>query len=404
MSYIFKRLKNLCNSMSLFPSEQQDCQIKKSDSGVVGIDCNTTPPVEPKNNNMIYSDLTVFFRHGIAFRTSPALKDMYLERDKIDQSCKYSIDGKIYDLRNRDSIYDIPVPKYNCADLGESVFYLEYVLRKHAGRLEKAGEIGLAIACLGKANQIMLRSPLIWKKKDYYRIVTLLEKNCMLSHADEWIAWIDTHVVEDRFAIDHFQEVLSECKRFKTDLVYISWAGGQSGAVAKYQGRVYSLTGKSKNFPVLPDFITERGCVIPPNEGLVSGPVILYNNSDLDTIYYKNEKVPYLKASWRPFVDDRDDEEKQSYVEIQKKIIADKRGPDNLSRLNRLRAYAPDDFPKSLSTVIRWETSKPDKYQRMLDIAKELNMPFPDFSDPIIVEPKDPDPDYCGGCMKPFFV
>ena len=367
-------------------------------------DCHSASPGMSTGNNMVYSNLTVYFHNGIVSRTSPVLTDMYLERDQIEQCYMYSIDGEIYDLRNRNSIYAIPVPKYNVLNCGESVFYLEYILRKHAGRLEKAGEIGLAIACLGKANQLMLRSPLIWNKKDYYRIVTLLEKYGLVSHATEWISWINTHVVENHFAIKHFQDVLSQCKQLNTDLVYISWSGAQCGTVAKYQGRVYSLTGTAKKFPILPHFIAQQGCVIPPESGCVSGPVILYKDSKLDTINYKNQEVPYLKASWRPFVDDRSEEEKQNYVEIQKKIFLEKRGRDNYSRLNRLRAYAPDDFPKSLSTVIRWETSKPDKYQRMIDIATELNLPFPDFSDPIIIEPEDPDPDYCGGRKKPFFV
>ena len=357
--------------------------------------------------------VTVLFRNGHVVGMSPKpVTSYYDSRSLIYDADRIWIDDQYYNLSDKEQIYSIPVPNYgeevNSAisnELGVTG-YLEYILRMKASAHKNRGEDDLAYACLGQATKLMLYSDLGWREKDFWRIVEWLKRDGRLKYAAKWEAWIKEHVpTETDKTLDQFRQTVQACKKLGTDLVYISWSRAQSAAVSKYQGRVYTLTGKDKRFPILPDFIWETGCVVPPLGGCVSGPFIMWDEKSLDTIYYKGKDTPVLKASWRPFKDDRSQEEKEAFRKLQYERLLKEHRTRNSHLYDNIRTHLPVICPKSISTFYRWKTSKPEQYQLILDAAAERQIPIPhqEFKMPEVFEPADPDPSYNGGRRRPLF-
>lgn len=332
--------------------------------------------------------------------------DYYDNRDLIYDASTIRSDGIEYQLRSIDSIKSIAIPNYqgvgsiHDGELGVTGF-LEYALRMRAGRYWRSGEFDLSIACLEKATELMKYSPVAWQKKDFYRIVSDLEELGRFSQARKWEKWIDenspseTAIFERRYA-----EVLESCRTLGTDLVLIPWAGGQSAVSAKYQGRVYSLDGETKKFPILPRFIREKGYV-HPHGAYVANPIIFFNDRHLDTLYYKGMKCPVLSTSWRPFIDDRSDDEKNNFLNRQKEINGEKENRLVHSVYYRIKYLLPNDCPKSISAFSRIRNEGGTKYQELIIKVECAGFMVPDMQFPV-VEPDDPEPEYHGGRRKPF--
>lgn len=348
-------------------------------------------------------DVTVFFQNGQVVKMLPEPTTSYYEvRDFINKATSIVSDGVAYNLKDKNSIYSIAVPKYvynhqnsHAIELGVTG-YLDYVLRMHAGLCWRNKEYEISIACLGKATQLMKYSTIGWQKKDFYRIVDWLEQIGRFEKANEWKEWIEKNVPSLQEEV--FHRTNASIDFLGTDLVYTSWAGSQSAATAKYQGRVYSVSGKDKRFPALPDFMKEPQEICP-----ISGPFIFWNDKKLDTIYYKGKNVHVFKASWRPFIDDRTEQEKNAYKSLQAKLAKQEEAKIARSVYFHLKYLLPDDAPKSLSAFSRMKNECSEKYLILVEKAKNAGYVFPKMTVDFI-DPKDPEPNYKGGHKKPLFL
>lgn len=338
-------------------------------------------------------DLTVFFEHGQVVKVKPEPRCDYGEyRHEINEATLIVSDGIPYDLTSVESINSIATPQYvdvhknkNANSLGVTG-YLEYVLRMHSGWTD--GNIDLEIACLEKATTLMPHSSIAWTEKDYLKIVYRLEELGRFDEVDYWEKWIDENSpsLEDT-RLSNFHRTLQLAKQFKTDLVAVNWAGAQSAVVAKYQGRVYSISGEDKRFPYLPDFIKETG--------RPSCNPILYENIKNMTIYYKGREVPIEKLTWRPFIDDRSDEEKAAYLKSKEKAEQDQEYRIARRVYYQLKFLIPEYVPKSMAAFTRMKNAKNEKYQELVKKAEEAGFIFPEMTVEI-QEPIDPEPDYNG--------
>ena len=252
--------------------------------------------------------VTVYYEHGQVVNILPEPNESYCQvRELINEATSIVSDGVPYDLTNRDSIYSIEIPKYTdthqnhyAQDLG-ATGYLEYVLRMHAGILWRNGDYDLSLICLGKACQLMLYSPMIWQRKDYYRIVDENVELGRFKKAKEWKDWIEKYVPNSSdYAREAFYRTVQSCNQLGTDLVEVSDANYCCEICAKYRKRIYSLSGRSWKFPRFPkDF--HFGCNL------------------CVTAFVENIMEPsfkclnYVLYSRRPFKDDRSIEEKERY-------------------------------------------------------------------------------------------
>lgn len=350
---------------------------------------------------------TVYFTGGRVSCVIPAVpKPYYMHRDTIYDADYIVSDGVRYDLTNPKEVYSIPIPDYKsfrqnsfADDLG-STGYIEYILRMKAGDFYNKKMKEQWYACLAKATNMMLYSDLGWPRKEFFRIVEWLERDGYFKTAEEWKAWISDNVPTNaEYMRERMQDIIKRCIEVDTNYVYITWVGACSGVTAKYQGRVYSLSGKHSKFPILPQFILNCGCVYSDDdysEGAVGGPFIFHGDRELDTIYYKGEDVPALTASWRKWGDDRSQEEKNNYYACQERVFREKESRENISLYNRIYHSFPEICPKSISTFYKWETSKPEKYAMIVDSARNKGLVIPRIKEFYLFERGDPMPNYHG--------
>ena len=129
-----------------------------------------------------------------------------------------------YDFETLEGIQNIPIPKYKpLQGMSSPVNNVEYILQKKATEHKKNGRMDLAIACLRKANEIFPYSNFAWLEKDYMRLVEYLKLN------------------------RQFEEARKEEQKIKEMFQY---------SRAIFEGkRIFSIDGKDKRFPMLPDCI-----------------------------------------------------------------------------------------------------------------------------------------------------
>ncbi len=100
----------------------------------------------------------------------------------------------------------------------------------------------------------------------------------------------------------HMQLIIRNANSYKSDLVEMSTVHGCCGECAKYQGRIYSLSGQDPRFPLLPDIVIQTGRLHKDCSH------VLYNYIEGDRPFYLEGDI--FEVSNRPFVDDRSDKEK----------------------------------------------------------------------------------------------
>lgn len=325
----------------------------------------------------------VFFERGQVVKMLPEPNSSYYEvRDLINQSSDIVSDGVSYDLSSKDSIYSIAVPNYtrfhknrNAEDLGVTG-YLEYVLRMHAGWLWNNGNYDLSNACLGKACQLMLYSTIGWQRKDYYRIVKQNIELGRFKKAKEWKDWIEKYTPSfDDLIMENYKRTLSSCSYLNTDLVEVGNLAGLCSTCAKYRNRIYSISGKTRKFPKFPrDFHFGCGLSISPFVDGVNEPTF--------------KCISCVLHSWRPFRDDRTQQEKENY-EMRMEQISKLDSSNQAADLNHIIYYwfkpkFPNDFPKSLSGFSRMRNSNSANYQKLIKKIESAGYKIPESLEEVV--------------------
>lgn len=335
----------------------------------------------------------VFYSYGQVIKIVPEPPGSYGDyRELINTANIIVSDGIRYDLTNPKDISNIATPVFrldhpdkNARNLGVTGF-LDYVLRLYADTQFKEKNIDIGVASLRKATQLMEKSTIGWQKKDFYRIVSRLDKVGYFEEAEEWEKRINA-MFPTEYIFNNGNDACKTAEELGTDLVYTSWAEGQSAATAKYQGRIYSISGKDKRFPILPDFMKTPNDVCAP-----SGPFVYYDGA---TIYYKGNEEPAQAISWRPFIDDRTEEDKERYAKLLSNKAREINGTIETRIYYRIKQTLPDMAPKSQNAFYRMKEQNAEEYQELIEKTKVMGVSIPTLK--IITEPEDPSPSYTGG-------
>lgn len=148
---------------------------------------------------------------------------------------------------------------------------------------------------------------------------------------------------------------IENAKRLKTDLLEANFPTPTDAKTAMYRGRIFSISGKNKYFPKLPDDILDTDIELYPFMWKISQP--LYCKSGTE-----------IKFSNRPFVDDRSSEEIAEYTKKQQAEIESEK---NRKDYKWICKHLSDISPKSLSGYTRMRNSNSKNYQKLVIAAKE---------------------------------
>lgn len=299
-----------------------------------------------------------------------------------------------YDFNSVEGINRIPVKKdLRCPHTSGVTGKLYYYLRKKAHAHEDAGNIELALACMKKSVSLL-------KYEDYYSpdesypLVKMLARNGFLQAAQKEKSLIDARIAESQsnLLLSSVYQAINDAAYFKTDLIRMEVCGSVCPECAKYQGRVYSISGKSRKFPKLPDYFFTHKAV---HEGC-SPYFVTYidgvNDPDLDYTLsvhpLKNKRYgrDIVTFSNRPFVDDRTEECKaeaaiyrqeqaakkaqQQYYEDHMIEIEYQKYLDSCT-VKWLQENFPTKAPKNVTGFRRMRTQNTKNYQALKQLAAE---------------------------------
>lgn len=163
---------------------------------------------------------------------------------------------KQYDMETLEGIDAIPVPakNYNTGnDLKDAIWY---VLQRKATEHKRNGKLDLAIACLRKSNELSdYESNPFLLEKDYLR----LPKYIALT-GDKVLAKLEEDNIYARHPEfrDHrltnlklIAKQIEISKKTKNDLIQV-FTHGNCPKCKKLNKKIYSLSGTSKKFPLIP--------------------------------------------------------------------------------------------------------------------------------------------------------
>lgn len=226
--------------------------------------------------------------------------------------------------------------------------------------------------------------------REYYQNLAPLEPSIVLSCDKSVDNDMESVASVDRILVKRMYE---DAKHLDTDLVIMSAHGASCPECAKYQGRVFSLSGHSKLFPKLPSKVSIYGGIHPgcghtfsPYIHGVSDPMLDYTltfQTDVAPRYRKN----IIAFSGRPFVDDRlpkdiakaeeynaklkEEQVRRLYFERHRAEIEAQWAADKCD-YKWLQENLPDICPKSYSGYKRMKNGNTKNYQIIVAKAKEM--------------------------------
>lgn len=162
---------------------------------------------------------------------------------------------------------------------------------------------------------------------------------------------------------DKFKTLAKQCIELNTDLIEMTEHHPTCAECAKYQGRVYSISGKSKKFPPIPDIIRKKGEIhsgcrhdfYPFFEG-ISTPA-----------HHKN----IVEYSNSPFIDNRSEAEITEY-ENNKLQQADL--DRDRAEYEKIISNLPDEAPKSFAGYRKMKNYKSENYLKLKEKCKVINI------------------------------
>ena len=354
-----KIITKLLDALRLDSAEESESDLKISSQ-------NTMPDAQ-----------TIYFKNGKMY-------DVYPTDETSWYDAKYLIsDGIFYDLEDKKSLASIPVPSFKENNLFEGYGItgsLEYVLKMKAANLRNKGKIEESDCIYKRLHLFMSASDNGYQEKDYLNYSRILLREGRFEEFEveekrikEYLKTVKT--CGETFDFYNIKEqlmhkTLSDCKRFGTDYIMMSAHCDCCEECNKLQGRVYSISGKSKIFSKLPDKIRKTGQV---HEGCRHHfSAYFFHNDGEDTVFNKmGEHVDAIKASQRPFVDDRSEEEKQNYLDFLKRQENEKVKKEDEIVYYHLVKELPDIAPKSFSAYRRMKNPRSKNFLKLVEAAKE---------------------------------
>lgn len=263
-----------------------------------------------------------------------------------------------------EGIRAVPVPNKREESPHEPKEGVAYILQRKATEHKKNGRMDLAIECLKKSNEIIDYYRYDCTRKEYERLYRYLMDARRFDEADA-----EKKKVEKKYGKGQLPKAtqrkydlqfLKDAKECDTDLVEMSIHHPTCGECAKYQGRVFSISGTSKKFPPLPEIVRKTGKI---HEGCrhtfypffyrISRP----NCGCKDIVAYSN----------RPFVDERSDQEKEEWAQIEAVAVQEKQDRQEYEWLQR---NLPEKAPKSFGGHRKMKNANSANYQKLMEAAK----------------------------------
>lgn len=178
---------------------------------------------------------------------------------KLNSSKPYQID-----LESLNGINSIPVPLPESVEGGNMLYYR---LQRKATEYKRAGEIDLAIACLWKSIQLSdyaykQTGRALLMKDDYFRVVKYIhlkgdpeEEERASDYINKCHPEFSDKRISNKKIVD---ETLKKCAEYRTDLVFLT-TNSYCPICSKYDRKVFSITGQTKGYSVLPQAFIKYG-------------------------------------------------------------------------------------------------------------------------------------------------
>ena len=164
--------------------------------------------------------------------------------------------SKQYDMETLEGIDAIPVPakNYNTGnDLKDAIWY---ILQRKATEHKRKGKLDLAIACLRKSNELSdYESNPFLLEKDYLRLpkyIALTGDKVLAKLEEDNIYARHPEFRDHRLAnLKLIAKQIDISKKTKNDLIQV-FTHGNCTKCKKLNKKIYSLSGTSKKFPLIP--------------------------------------------------------------------------------------------------------------------------------------------------------
>jgi hypothetical protein len=280
--------------------------------------------------------------------------------------------NEAYDFNSIEGINSIPVP---CQEVNEFITgRVEYYLRgKCFAEHYDADRMELALACLRKAQELMFVSNVGWQRKDFLKLVVYLYEIGEDEEAEVQLAKIDKFLKKQDIHQKYLSQELNLAQELETDLMETYSSAPYCKECAKYINRVYSISGRNKQFP---SFMQARKECLHELKCLSFSPFFLFRKPSF-------ECQNIVQYSNRPFIDERSDDEIKRYDEwitmMQHKQEEEKRMIEyaktkrqDIQSLNWLQENLPTIAPKSLSGFRRMRSTNSKNYQKLVNEAAKL--------------------------------
>jgi hypothetical protein len=245
---------------------------------------------------------------------------------------------------------------------------IEYISQKKATEHKRNGRMDLAIACLRKANEIFPHSNFSWSKKDYLRLVEFLKQDRQFDEARKEEAKITTLFEQFEAERKKRDTILNKKIYGDIDIVSTNETEFVCDECAKYTKRYFSISGKSKKYPKLPEYLLKD---LPEHKycGIVLYPVL--DGVSEPAWNYKGDLVKYCN---RPFVDERTKEQKELF---EKEVKEKEEAAIDKEFYDLIFEKCPDIAPKSFSGYRRMKATNSSNYQKILiEAEKRLGYNF----------------------------
>lgn len=269
-----------------------------------------------------------------------------------------------YDFQTLEGINSITIPSYEpLQGMSSPVNNVEYILQRKATEHKKNGRMDLAIACLRKANEIFPHSNFSWSEKDYMRLVEYLKFDRQFDEAKK-----EEQKIKELFAQFNKEREANDTKinsevYGNTDIVSTNETYFVCEKCAKYIKRYFSISGNSKKYPKLPEYLLHK------SEEHKYCSITIYPVIDDISSPAWDYKGDFVKYCNRPFVDERTREYKiifEKEVKEKEEIAKDKEFYDLIFE------RFPQIAPKSFSGYRRMKASDSDNYKKLLLTAENL--------------------------------
>lgn len=307
------------------------------------------------------------------------LKNIIPEGTQDFYDCDYIYsDGVQYDMSNPTSIKSIPIPNFQLIDSFSgygSTGSLDYVIRMKAGKYFNSGNKILCSACLWKSTELMLSNKFYgWRKKDFERLVIWHYEMKMFSDGEKAKKYLEKNGVYknqfDSIALSIRDSIFKSLKKFNMDLVaFQGYESGTCEECAKMIGRVYSVSGKDKRFPKLPEYVKIHGNF---HSGCRCTMTTYF--PEMGIVYHHGQEVNALKSSIRPYIDDRTEQEIKSYQGYLDYLEEIEKKENDRKEYQLLLEKLPEIAPKSFGAYRKMKNYKTKNYEKLLISAKEIGI------------------------------